>query len=40
MAEIQAMGLSYSEAQSAAKKRVVLRNIAIALCLTGDEEDK
>ena len=35
------MGLSWSEAQAAAKDRTLWRNIVVAaLCLTGDEEDK
>ena len=40
MAELQDMGLSWGEAQAAAKDRTLWRNIADALCPTGDEEDK
>ena len=35
------MGLSWGEAQAAAKSRTLWRNIVVeALCPTGDEEDK
>ena len=40
MAELQDMGLSWGEAQGAAKDRTLWRNVAVALCPTGDEEDK
>ena len=40
MAELQDMGLSWGEAQAAAKDRNLWRNIVVALCPTGDEEDK
>ena len=39
MAELQDMGLSWGEAQAAAKDRTLWRNIVVALCPTGDEED-
>ena len=35
MAELREMGLSWGEAQASAKDKVV-----VALCPTGDEEDK
>ena len=39
--ELQDIGLSWGEAQAAAKDRTLWSNIvAIALCPTGDEEDK
>ena len=34
------MGLSWGEAQAAAKDRTPWRNVVVALCTTGDEEDK
>ena len=41
MAEIQDTGLSWGEAQAAAKDRTLWMNIVVvALCPTGDEEDK
>ena len=40
MAELQDMGLSWGEAQAAAKDRTPWRNVVVALCTTGDEEDK
>ena len=40
MAELQDMGLSWGEAQSAAKDRTLWRNIVVPLCPTGDKEDK
>ena len=40
MAELQEMGLSWGEAQAAAKDRTLWRNIVVALCPTGDEGDK
>jgi len=40
MAELQDMGLSWGEAQGAAKDRTLWRYITVALCLTGDAEDK
>ena len=39
MAELEEMGLSWGEAQAAAKDRTQWRN-TVALCPTGDEEDK
>ena len=33
-------GLSWGEAQAAAKDRTLWRNNVVALCPTGDEEDK
>ena len=32
--------LSFGAAQAAAKDRTIWRNIVVALCPTGDEEDK
>ena len=41
MAELQDTGLSRGEAQAAAKDRTLWRNVVVvALCPTGDEEDK
>ena len=41
MAELQDMGLSWGEAQAAAKDMTLWRNVLIiALCPTMDEEDK
>jgi len=40
MAELQDMGLSWGEAQATAKDGTLWRNIVVALCPTGDEEDK
>ena len=41
MAELQDMGLSWGEAQAAAKDRTLWRNIVVvALCSTGDVQDK
>ena len=40
MTELQEIGLSWGEAQTAAKDRTLWRNIVVALCPTGDEEDK
>ena len=40
MAELQDMGLSWGEAQAAAKDRTLWGNIIVALYPTGDEEDK
>ena len=40
MPELQDMGLSWGEAQAAAKDRPLWRNIVVALCPIGDEEGK
>ena len=41
MAELQDMGLSWGEAQAAEKDTTLWSNIVVvALCPTGDEEDK
>ncbi|KAK2181766.1 hypothetical protein NP493_382g00033 [Ridgeia piscesae] len=40
MAELKEMGLSWGEAQASAKDRILWRSIVVALCPTGDEEDK
>jgi len=40
MAELQEMGLSWGKAQAAGKDRTLWRNIVVALCSTGDEEDE
>ena len=40
MAKLQDMGLSWGEGQAAAKDRTLWRNVVVALCPTGDEEDK
>ena len=40
MAELRDTGLSWGEAQAAAKDRTLWRNIVVAWCTTGDEEDK
>jgi len=40
MAELNEKGLSWGEAQASAKDRSLLQNIVVALCPTGDEEDK
>ena len=41
MVELQDMGLSWGETQATAKDRTLGRNIVVvALCPTGDEEDK
>ena len=40
MAELEEMGLSWGEAQGAAKERTLWRSIVIALCPSGDKEDK
>ena len=40
MAELREMGLSWGEAQASAKDRILWRKIVVALCPTGDEEDK
>ena len=37
IAELQDMGLSWGEAQAAAKDRTQWRNMVVALCPTGDE---
>ena len=34
------MGLSWGKAQAAAKDRPLWRNVVVALCPTGDKEDK
>ena len=40
MAELREMGLSWGEAQASAKDRTLWRKIVVALCPTGDEEEK
>ncbi|KAK2171512.1 hypothetical protein NP493_1055g00002 [Ridgeia piscesae] len=40
MAVLKEMGLSWGEAQASAKNRTLWRSIVVALCPTGDEEDK
>ena len=40
MAELKEKGLSWGEAQASDKDRTLWRNIVVALCPTGDEEDK
>ena len=40
MAELHDVGLSWGEAQAAAKDRTLWRNVVVALYPTGDEEDK
>ena len=40
MAELKEMGLSWGEAQASGKDRTLWRSIVVALCPTGDEEDK
>ncbi|KAK2171021.1 hypothetical protein NP493_1110g00012 [Ridgeia piscesae] len=40
MAVLKEMGLSWGEAQASAKDRTLWRSIVVALCTTGDEEDK
>ena len=40
MAELKEMGMSGGEAQASAKDRTLWRNIVVALCPTGVEEDK
>ena len=40
MAELKEMGLSWGEAQASAKDRTLWRNKVVALCPTGNEEDK
>ena len=40
IAELKEMGLSWGEAQASAKDRTLWRSIVVALCPTGDEEDK
>jgi len=40
MAELKEKGLSWGEAQASAKDRTLWQNIVVALCPTGDEEDK
>ena len=40
MDELKETGLSWGEAQASAKDRTLWRNIVVALCPTGDEEDK
>ena len=37
---LKEMGLSWGEAQASAKDRTLWRSIVVALCPTGDEEDK
>ena len=40
IAELREMGLSWGEAQASAKDRTLWRKIVVALCPTGDEEEK
>ena len=40
MAELKEKGLSWGEVQASAKDRTLWQNIVVALCPTGDEEDK
>ena len=40
IAELTDMGLSWGEAQASAKDRTLWRKIVVALCPTGDEEEK
>ena len=40
MAELREMRLLWGEAQATAMDRTLWRNIVVALCPTGDEEDK
>ena len=40
MAELKEMGLSWSETQAPAKDRTLWQNIVVALCPTGDEDNK
>jgi len=40
MVKLKEKGLSWGEAQASAKDRILWRNIVVALCPTGDEEDK
>ena len=40
MAELQEMGLSWNDAQTATKDRTLWRSTVVALCPAGDEEDK
>ena len=40
MAELREMGLSWGEAQASANDRTLWREIVVALCPTGDEEEK
>jgi hypothetical protein len=40
MMELIEMGLSWGRAQPAAKDKTLWRSIVVALCPTGDEEDK
>ena len=39
-AELKEMGLSWGETEASAKDSILWRNIVVALCPTGDEEDK
>ena len=39
-AKLREMGLSWGEVQASAKDRTLWQNIVVALCPTGDEEDK
>ena len=40
VAELREMGLSWGQAQASAKDRTLWQKIVVALCPTGDEEDK
>ena len=40
MAELKEKGQSQGEAQASAKDKTLWQNIVVALCPTGDEEDK
>ena len=40
MAKLREIGLSWGEAPASAKDRTLRRNIVVALCPTGNEEDK
>ena len=40
MTELQDMGLSRGEAQVTVMDRTLWRNVVVALCPNGDEEDK
>ena len=40
MTELKEKGLSWGEAQASAKDRILWQNSVVALCPTGDEEDK
>ena len=40
MAELKEKGLPWGVVQASAKDRTLWQNIVVALCPTGDEEDK